>query len=494
MKGDFTRLTFDPLKHYSRLYMQQGRVQLDADWNEQSAIWQHQLRTLIVDLIGTDAGPVGAFQITQDEEDDLWIAPGRYYVDGILCENEPEYDQSGAPLALAYIDQPGYPFPDSVPELEGDEDYLIYLDVWERHVTHVQDPAIREVALGGPDTATRAQVVWQVKALPFEWDTLDEIDLDGLQDYSVKQRSVLLHVALVAARRALQADRDNADLIDRIQKIRTKLASLSRGSLRARAKQDQTSDDPCITPPEARYRGAENQLYRVEVHRGGEAGTATFKWSQDNGSVVFPILSLRGSEVELAHLGRDATKSLRVNDWVEIVDDESALRGGSTWPLLKVAAVDPVEFKVMLDVPEGVALPTYDKPEPDGEPGPLPLLRRWDHKAGEPASGVPQLAKDGALLIEEGIWLKLQDGLQVKFQKRKGETEQHTYRAGDYWLIPARTATGDVEWPGPKANPRSVPPHGVEHHYAPLAIMDNTNETVDDCRMEIAPPVVAASP
>ena len=38
MKGDFTRLTFQPEKHYSSVRLQQGRVQLDADWNEQADI------------------------------------------------------------------------------------------------------------------------------------------------------------------------------------------------------------------------------------------------------------------------------------------------------------------------------------------------------------------------------------------------------------------------------------------------------------------------
>jgi hypothetical protein len=33
MKGDFTRNTFVPSKSFSRVLMQQGRVQLDADWN-----------------------------------------------------------------------------------------------------------------------------------------------------------------------------------------------------------------------------------------------------------------------------------------------------------------------------------------------------------------------------------------------------------------------------------------------------------------------------
>ena len=41
MRGDFTRDSFDRRHHYTRVLMQQGRVQLDADWNEQSAIAQH---------------------------------------------------------------------------------------------------------------------------------------------------------------------------------------------------------------------------------------------------------------------------------------------------------------------------------------------------------------------------------------------------------------------------------------------------------------------
>ncbi|MEI6900677.1 MAG: DUF6519 domain-containing protein, partial [Bacteroidota bacterium] len=35
MKGDFTRSTFNKEKHYHDVRMQQGRVMLDADWNEQ---------------------------------------------------------------------------------------------------------------------------------------------------------------------------------------------------------------------------------------------------------------------------------------------------------------------------------------------------------------------------------------------------------------------------------------------------------------------------
>src|SRR6476620_9486704 len=96
MKGDYSNDTFDPAKHFTRVLMQQGRVQLDSDWNEQAAILLHYLQNLARDLIGPHGGPkvspgleIGV--IDKDEKiEDLSIGTGRYYVDGILSEIEPE--------------------------------------------------------------------------------------------------------------------------------------------------------------------------------------------------------------------------------------------------------------------------------------------------------------------------------------------------------------------------------------------------------------------
>ena len=49
-------------------------------------------------------------------------------------------------------------------QLQSGFSYQIYLDVWERLITCLEDDSIREVALNGPDTAARTQVVWQVRA------------------------------------------------------------------------------------------------------------------------------------------------------------------------------------------------------------------------------------------------------------------------------------------------------------------------------------------
>jgi hypothetical protein len=49
--GDVSRGTFDPAR-YSRVVAQQGRAQLDSDWNEQQAIIDYRLRAMASDLFG----------------------------------------------------------------------------------------------------------------------------------------------------------------------------------------------------------------------------------------------------------------------------------------------------------------------------------------------------------------------------------------------------------------------------------------------------------
>ena len=164
MKGDFTRDTFDPTNHFSRVLVQQGRVTLDADYNEQTAILLYYLRTLARDLIGPYAAPFGdegGFALTVDKDKNLKIGKGRYYVDGILVENDAE---------CSYSEQPNYMLleKDNLPDTikKSNDVFWIYLDVWERHITSIEDDDIREKALNGPDTCTRAQVIWQVKGIP----------------------------------------------------------------------------------------------------------------------------------------------------------------------------------------------------------------------------------------------------------------------------------------------------------------------------------------
>src|ERR1051325_3797446 len=60
MKTDLTRSTFRREKHYSSVRMQQGRVQLDSDWNEQLDIEMHADTTTRIDVIGPCGAPEAA--------------------------------------------------------------------------------------------------------------------------------------------------------------------------------------------------------------------------------------------------------------------------------------------------------------------------------------------------------------------------------------------------------------------------------------------------
>src|ERR1044071_1284558 len=96
MKGDFSRDTFDRRKRYSGVLMQQGRVQLDADWNEQLSIQLHRTHTEAVDVIGECGVPRNAagFLVEPLGADDLRLSAGRLYAGGLLCEIEdgPAFD------------------------------------------------------------------------------------------------------------------------------------------------------------------------------------------------------------------------------------------------------------------------------------------------------------------------------------------------------------------------------------------------------------------
>ena len=65
MKGDFSRLTFDPTKHYTGVLHQQGRVWLDSDWNEDVLERLALLQRQLTDIIGLNGvpSPGAAFQI-----------------------------------------------------------------------------------------------------------------------------------------------------------------------------------------------------------------------------------------------------------------------------------------------------------------------------------------------------------------------------------------------------------------------------------------------
>jgi Family of unknown function (DUF6519) len=244
VKGDFTRLTFDPEKEYTGVLQQQGRVQLDADWNEQVEISAHRDRIVAADVIGPCGAPErgGGFAVSCTEGADLRLSPGRLYVGGTLCVLGAE---------TTYFQQPHLPSAAPISPHDGRTD-LVYLDVWQRHITAIEDPDIREPALGGTDTATRLKTVWQARVLTGVATAGCQDPIDGWPPQASNAR----------------------------------LAATINGS------RPRPSGDVEL-PPSGGFAALENHLYRVEVHESGGMGAATFKWSRDNGSVALAARELR---------------------------------------------------------------------------------------------------------------------------------------------------------------------------------------------------------
>lgn len=492
MKGDFSRRTFDPQKHYACVQMQQGRVQVDADWNEEIDVLGHRIETEALDVIGDAGGPIhdAGFALSLNGANDLWISKGRYYVDGLLVENDL--------VNVSYLQQPDLP---EAPSFANLGSYLAYLDVWQRHLTALDDPSLRESALGGPDTATRLKTVWQLKLKTTSKTTCKEA-------------------------------------LDEVPRGST-------GSMEAREMPGQTSSDPCLVPAGSGYKGLENQLYRVEIHRGGGAAalgavanavaissaaaneitlqagsfavgswievfsvdtqarsavllvvgasqskltlsgdipkfadgtklyaravTTIYKWSRDNGVVVTAISEIKDKDVFVTDVGRDAVLGFVEGQWVEILDDRAELQDRPT-ELHQIAFVDRAARKITLKTtPAKLAAAA-----PGVTTNLHPKLRRWDGIGAVQSSGN---ATTG--------WLDLENGIQVRFE------QAGTFSRHDHWLIPARVATADVqqgriEWPAGRA----LLPAGIGHHYAAIGIVQKTAAgiTITDCR-ELFPPL-----
>jgi hypothetical protein len=462
MTGDFTRDSFEPAKGFTRVVMQQGRPQLDADLNEQTAIFWHYWRTFVSDLVGPYAGPhhgCGFGVITREgirgelpekerealramfkEPGEFLLDTGHYYVDGILCENKHL-------LAYSAHCEPG----EALLTPKRNVPYLVYLDVWERPVTALEDASIPEPALNGIDTSLRAKIVWRVRI----WELPDKNAYEGGDCNKVKEHWKTISKAWQAEYRG---------------RLRAQVSEVTEGSEREHRYQGGGG-----------FRGPQNHLYRVEVHHGGGVGNATFKVSRENGSVAFRIAAIDGNSVTIDAMGRDERFGVQPGDWVEI--GESTDPAAAPGPLWQVQQVKPSLRQIMLT---GAPKHGDVKSRPH-------LLQRWDHKAGDPRKGGLEL-RDGAAILKEGEgnngWLALEEGLRIQFHK---SSPANVYRPGDYWLIPARIATGGIIWPHEHGRPRAVPPHGVEHHYAPLAIVSfNKNgvlETQGDCRLKFRLPV-----
>jgi hypothetical protein len=458
MAADVSRIRLNPLLDFAGVELKQGGVVLDADFNELVGVIDRRLRAAASDILGRNTASQttpDAFRITL-AGGTLQIGKGRLYVDGLLAENHGVESNDAAkqlfdPLLsevtfadlFTYLTQPYLKNPPALPTAGR---HLVYIDVWEREVTHIERPDLVEVAVG-VETSSRKQIVWQVRVLDPAAGTATCATPDG-------------------------------ELNGWADVIAPSTGRVTNGTFDV-----PPEDDPCELPPSGGYRGLENQTYRIEIHDPGQpGGAATFKWSRDNASVASRVASMvSATELELQTLGRDDVLRFNTGDWVEITDDvrELSQKAGEMRQIVVSEETRRISFTTPL--PAGMvpgAFPNSDFPRDRNL-----RVRRWDQKhkvLRVGAGGTTPVFQDldvagGTGLINvpaAGTTLILENGVTVSFSS----TGAKGFRPGDYWVFAARTADTSVE---PLTN---APPRGIHHHYGRLGVWDVAAGSVTDCR------------
>jgi hypothetical protein len=318
--------------------------------------------------------------------------------------------------------------------------HLVYLDVWTREVTYIENPDLLEKAVG-VDTTTRLQTAWQVRVL----------------------------ANAGAGVTCATPDDQIPGWLDIIHP--------SDGRISTDAVGVATATDPCVIPPSGGYRGLENRLYRVEIHDGGVAGKATFKWSRDNASIATSVTAIPSlDKLIVARVGRDNTLRFSVGDWIEITDD---WREFAQLPGLMCQIKDVVDaiFTITLTnpLPAGI-FPTDAQGNTD--PGRYTRIKLWNQSGkvtdtnGNLLVDLNAAGSSGVIPVPaSGTSIVLEDGVQVTFDTPAAGI----YRVADFWCFAARTADASVE------KLLQAPPKGIHHHFCRLAVVTFPNPP-SDCR------------
>lgn len=487
MSFDSSRFTFDPWNDYLGVVMQQGRVQLDADWNEWLAQFARRIQAGSMDTMGRAAVPattpngfkINAF-VDGGGSQHVTIGAGRMYVDGLMVENHGPAssalwdsalaEKSGAPAApppVAEIDfdYTAQPYLPNATLPKGPGPFLVYLDVWKRAITYLEHPELIDAAVG-IDTTGRLQMVWQVK---------------------------LLDVSQIAGVNCATPD----DSIPAWEKL-----ILPSGAQLTTAVVPSATSGPCCPNTATGYTGMENQLYRVEIHQGGVANTsgnaspvaATFKWSRDNASVITAVTAINPatnvannptSQLTVQSTGRDNVLSFKPGDWIEITDDFLELNGlagelhqidsnGVSKALKTIRLQTPVSSDFQTRLNSGTDYHTR--------------ICRWDQSGKVYQSDgvtvwvdLDAAGSTGQIPVPPpGTSLILENGVTVTFSLNPA---LGNFTVGDFWAFAARPSDGTVQIL------TQAPPIGIHHHYARLSIVTFPT-TATDCRT-IWPPVTA---
>jgi hypothetical protein len=474
----------DPTRYgYTGVVAQQGRVVLDRDFNAQQGLTADRIAADALDFVGPVGTPDNGFAITLPSQQtspptfwsppitvstsppetpggagDFLVSPGTMYVGGQrVCFPGLQNDQT---ITYSYFDQPDWPAPPA-PSSPPPSFELVYLSVVEQEVSAVEDPDLFEVALAGPDTTQRLKLLSRV-----ERRTVSDASCSSAWQTAIDQW----------AKEGWSFDPDTMQLKPSARLI---VSFTNPGS----------DSDPCDPQASGGYLGADNQLIRLRVDRGG--GKTSVLWGYDNASFIYRIAQVTDRDTLTLAADPPDQNHFPVNgQWVEILTTASVLseEPDESDPLhqaqiLRVVA-EPEGSVRRLGQPYG-PLPggvtnviVLSDPLPAGvADSPLPLfLRVWQARLPvDPGGGAVTLettttsSTTGASPpVSTGVVATLSGGPLAD---------------GVFWEIAVRPSTPQGVYPEDLLT-APQPPVGPRRWVCPLAVIDWANAAVTDCRSQ----------
>jgi hypothetical protein len=411
-------------------------VSLEADWNEQAEIAAETLREETLDIVGPSGTPDDGYRIgfpaspPVPADFDFTVGAGTMYVGGVRVS-------LGA--GITYRNQPDLLDPPApIPPARE----LVTLELQEQEVSAVEDRALKDIALGGPDTAQRLRIFQRIVRRP-----TGARDCAGAVEEAAKQW-----------------------LAQGLTFGPTDLRLRSSARLRVGFSDTVPAPTPCDPAAVGGYLGAENQLIRVQV-----SAPNRVLWGFDNASFLYRVdvqavdAAAGTSRLRLHARPPDAFHQPRSGQTVEVLRAAARLPNGAyaaapTGIVAGVsAAYDPDAQTVLL----GTALPaTHQTPEN----GPPVFLRVWEQE----------------LTFTAGTALTLGDtGVQVTLTSNAAGAP---FVVGDYWLVAVRPSTPRTVYPERYLD-APQPPDGPRRWACPLGVIGwtgseraATGTLLADCR------------
>lgn len=441
MSSDKARVSHDANQQYRTVVAQQGRVTLEADWNESQQMASEQEKSNLINIIGSSGTPNDGFRVLETGSTpalpfDFSVQQGTMYVGGnrVVLPNEVKYSNQSE--WLDRVGDPGWVDP-SIPNTLPPQKEFIYLLLREQEVSAVEDSALRESALGGPDTTQRTRLVQRIVRSQIEGNTCATA-LDSARKYWLTK--------------GLAFDAKTMQL-------------KSAATLQVRFLESAIPPDPC--DPEARggYLGAENQLIRTQISS-VDLATNQYKlvWGFDNASFIYRVtVDSTGKILKLQSPPVDDFHRPRTGQTVEVLRSAASLSNGE----LIASATGQV---VTLSAPynpdtQEITLPAaLPAPYLNSSQTPRLFLRVWEEEITFTPNTPVSLGKTG---------------LQVTLRNNS-----QPFHLGDYWFFAVRPMTPTAIYPQ-RYLTSPQPSEGPDLWVCPLAVIGWNNRTLkvlQDCR------------